>query len=266
MKEKKTKKTNSYKNGLKIIAVAMVIGGVAGGISGGLYEAAKAYGIGIDMAGITALFQGVLAPLQAIIFAVSVILGETSHRRLKAICEKQQTAEDEECDRLEYEEEKEGAFGMNTSVVSQVLCILFLTFGYSMKYITGGGHAFRFLAACTIFIACFVYEYFWQIRYVKLIQKTHPEKKGDPSSLKFQEQWLESCDEAEKEIIYRSSYKAFMTVNRTVPILLVGTMVAHLYFDTGMFAVVVVSIIWLVTQFTYARSCVRLRETRTLVR
>ena len=250
MKAKKTKKTNSYKNGLKIIAVAMVIGGVAGGISGGLYEAAKAYGIGIDMAEITALFQSVLAPLQAIIFAASVILGETSHRRLKAICEKQQTAEDEECDRLEYEEEKEGAFGMNTSVVSQVLCILFLTFGYSMKYITGGGHAFRFLAACTIFIACFVYEYFWQIRYVKLIQKNHPE----------------SCDEAEKEIIYRSSYKAFMTVNRTVPILLVGTMVAHLYFDTGMFAVVVVSIIWLVTQFTYARSCVRLRETRTLVR
>jgi len=75
MKAKKTKKTNSYKNGLKIIAVAMVIGGVAGGISGGLYEAAKAYGIGIDMAGITALFQSVLAPLQAIIFAVSVILG-----------------------------------------------------------------------------------------------------------------------------------------------------------------------------------------------
>ena len=54
--------------------------------------------------------------------------------------------------------------------------------------------------------------------------------------------------------------------NSPLPILLVGTMVAHLYFDTGMFAVVVVSIIWLVTQFTYARSCVRLRETRTLVR
>lgn len=262
----KEKKVNSYKRGLKIIAVAAAIGGVAGGISGGLYEATKASGIGIDMAGITALIQSVMTPLLGIIFAASVILGETSYRRLKATCEKQQTAEDEECDRLEYEEEKEGAFGMNISVVSQVLSILVLTFGYSMKYITSDGHAFRFLAACIVFIACFIYEYFWQIRYVKLLQKTHPEKKGEPSSLKFQEQWLESCDEAEKEIIYRSAYKAYMTVNRTVPVLLVGTMVANLYFDTGMFAVVVVSVIWLLTQFTYSHYCIKLREARALVR
>ena len=43
----KEKKVNSYKRGLKIIAVAAAIGGVAGGISGGLYEATKASGIGI---------------------------------------------------------------------------------------------------------------------------------------------------------------------------------------------------------------------------
>ena len=156
----KEKKVNSYKRGLKIIAVAAAIGGVAGGISGGLYEATKASGIGIDMAGITALIQSVMTPLLGIIFAASVILGETSYRRLKATCEKQQTAEDEECDRLEYEEEKEGAFGMNVSVVSQVLSILVLTFGYSMKYITSDGHALRVLAACIVFIACFIYEYF----------------------------------------------------------------------------------------------------------
>ena len=258
----KEKKTNSYKRALKI----MVVGGVLGGISGGLCMAAKTHGSGLYLKEIIVLIQSMMAPLLGIIFAGSVILEEGSYRRLKTICEKQQTAEDEECDRLEYEEEKEGAFGMNVNVLSQILCILVLTFGYSMKYITADGHAYRFLAACMIFVACFLYEYFWQIRYVKLIQKTHPEKKGDPASLKFQEQWLESCDEAEKEIIYRSSYKAFMTVNRTIPVLLVGTMVAHLYFDTGMFAVVVVSIIWLLTQFTYTRSCVKLRETRALVR
>lgn len=57
-----------------------------------------------------------------------------------------------------------------------------------------------------------------------------------------------------------------MTVNRTVPVLLVGTMVANLYFDTGMFAVVVVSVIWLLMQFTYSHYCVKLRKTRALVR
>lgn len=258
----KEKKTNSYKRALKIT----VVGGVLGGISGGLCMAAKTHGIGLYLTEITVLIQSVMTPLLGIIFVASVILEEGSYQRLKAICEKQQTAEDEECDRLEYEEEKEGAFGMNVNVLSQILCILVLTFGYSMKYITADGHAYRFLAACMIFVACFIYEYFWQIRYVKLLQKTHPEKKGEPSSLKFQEQWLESCDEAEKEIIYRSAYKAYMTVNRTVPVLLVGTMVANLYFDTGMFAVVVVSVIWLLTQFTYSHYCIKLREARALVR
>ena len=156
-----------------------------------------------------------MTPLLGIIFAASVILEE---RQLPEAEERyaksSRPAEDEECDRLEYEEEKEGAFGMNVNVLSQILCILVLTFGYSMKYITADGHAYRFLTACMIFVACFLYEYFWQIRYVKLLQKTHPEKKGEPSSLKFQEQWLESCDEAEKEIIYQSAYKAYMTVNR----------------------------------------------------
>ena len=258
----KEKKTNSYKRALKI----MVVGGVLGGISGGLCMAAKTHGSGLYLKEIIVLIQNMMAPLLGIIFAGSVILEEGSYRRLKTICEKQQTAEDEECDRLEYEEEKEGAFGMNVNVLSQILCILVLTFGYSMKYITADGHAYRFLAACMIFVACFLYEYFWQIRYVKLLQKTHPEKKGEPSSLKFQEQWLESCDEAEKEIIYQSAYKAYMTVNRTIPVLLVGTMVANLYFDTGMFAVVVVSVIWLLTQFTYSHYCIKLREARALVR
>ena len=79
-----------------------------------------------------------------------------------------------------------------------------------MKYIEAENHAYSFLVACVIFITIYVYLYFWQIRYVKLLQKTHPEKKGDPPSPKFQEQWLDSCDEAEKEVIYRSAYKAYI--------------------------------------------------------
>ena len=42
-----------------------------------------------------------------------------------------------------------------------------------------------------------------QARYVKLLQKIHPEKKGDIASKDFHKQWLESCDEAEKEAVYK---------------------------------------------------------------
>lgn len=85
-------------------------------------------------------------------------------------------------------------------------------------------------------------------------------KKWDPSSLKFQEQWLDSCDEAEKEIIYRSAYKAYMTVNRTVPVILIMVMLANLYFDTGMLAVVVLAVVWMLAQLTYTGSCLKMKR------
>ena len=109
---------------------------------------------------------------------------------------------------------------------------------------------------------CYIYIYFWQIRYVKLLQKTHPEKKGDPSSTKFQEQWLESCDEAEKEMVYQSAYKAYMALGKMIQILLCATMILHLVFHTGILAVIVVGVIYLTMTLTYHRSCVSLQKAK----
>ena len=257
---KKEKKVNSYLRGVKIIVIAGLIGGVIGGVTGTLRYVLLSHGILLSGDWILTQIRSLLIPILSIIFAVTVILEEACMRKLRVICEKQQTAEDEDCDWLEYEEEKVGAFGTNWNVLSQVLSIFFLTFGYSMKYIETDHHAYSFLVACIIFIVSFVYLYFWQIRYVKLLQKTHPEKKGDPSSTKFQEQWLDSCDEAEKEIIYRSAYKAYMTVNRTVPVILIMVMLANLYFDTGMLAVVVLAVVWMLAQFTYTGSCLKMKR------
>ena len=194
---KQEMKVNSYLRGVKIIAIACVIGSVIGGGTGMLRFVLLSRGIILNSAWALQQIRSMLIPILGVIFAVTVLLEEICMRKLKGICVCQPAADDEECDRLEYEEEKVGAFATNLSVLSQVLSIFFLTFGYSMKYIEAENHAYSFLVACVIFIAIYVYLYFWQIRYVKLLQKTHPEKKGDPSSPKFQEQWLDSCDEAE---------------------------------------------------------------------
>lgn len=257
---KQEMKVNSYLRGVKIIAIACVIGSVIGGGTGMLRFVLLSRGIILNSAWALQQIRSMLIPILGVIFAVTVLLEEICMRKLKGICVCQPAADDEECDRLEYEEEKVGAFATNLSVLSQVLSIFFLTFGYSMKYIEVENHAYSFLVACVIFIAIYVYLYFWQIRYVKLLQKTHPEKKGDPSSPKFQEQWLDSCDEAEKEVIYRSAYKAYMTVNRTIPVILILVMLANLYFDTGMLAVIVLAVIWMLAQFTYTGSCLRMKK------
>ena len=54
-----------------------------------------------------------------------------------------------------------------------------------------------------LFLICFFYCGMAQARYVKLLQKVHPEKKGDIASKDFHKQWLESCDEAEKDAVYQ---------------------------------------------------------------
>lgn len=123
-----------------------------------------------------------------------------------------------------------------------------------MKYIESGKSRY-FLFACIIFILCYFYDIYLSVRYVKAIQAAHPEKKGDPTSSKFTEQWLESCDEAEKEIIYKSAYKTYIVLNKVIPILLLLTLIANMFLNTGILAVLVVAVIYLVTGMTYIRSC-----------
>lgn len=75
-----------------------------------------------------------------------------------------------------------------------------------------------------------------------------------PTSSKFTEQWVESCDEAEKEIIYKSAYKTYIVLNKVIPILLLLTLIANMFLNTGILAVLVVAVIYLVTGMTYIRS------------
>ena len=67
-------------------------------------------------------------------------------------------------------------------------------------------------------------------------------------------------------MIYRSSYKAYIMIGRLVPVLLVMTMLANLFFNTGMLAVVMVAVIWLAVTLTYTRSCVALKEEKALMK
>lgn len=146
------------------------------------------------------------------------------------------------------------------NILSQVLSIVLLAFGYSFDYLKN----LLALTTCAIFIACFVYDGLMQARYIKLLQQTHPEKRGDVSSLRFQQQWLDSCDEAEKEVIYRSAYKAYISTTQAIGLLLVLTMLAHLFFHTGILAIVTVGIIYLILTLTYLRSCLDLKKKKLL--
>lgn len=254
------KKTNSY---VKIV-LHMLLGALFGGILGFSFYwffGNKEKSIEATLAGVMSLGQSVMLPALILILIVTVIIGEWTIRKLKQIGDEILKAEDEEADVWEYEEERVGGVGLNVSNISQALSMIVLSIGYSSKYIESAASARHgFLISCIVFIVCFGYSGFWQTRFVKQTQKAHPEKQGDPTSRKFQQQWLESCDEAEREVIFQSSYKTYTAMNKWIPSLLVVTMLCNLFFNTGILATFIVTIIWIVMTVTYTHSCVKMKE------
>lgn len=249
MKEKKS----SYFTATWKMLAAVIIGGIAGGVSVVIYELMKK-GIDAGIRTINGTIQQYIFPALIIIAVVTVVAGEYSLYRLKNVYKEMKDADEDRFYELDYEEEKWGAWTSGVNLVSQVACIIILSFGYSLKYIESGKSRY-FLFACIIFILCYFYDIYLSVRYVKAIQAAHPEKKGDPTSSKFTEQWVESCDEAEKEIIYKSAYKTYIVLNKVIPILLLLTLIANMFLNTGILAVLVVAVIYLVTGMTYIRSC-----------
>ena len=255
----KTKKKNVYVK----YAVIMCISGALGGILGGVMEMGQVHGV------LTGIQEGMqfflnsvrnwMLPLMAICGVIALVLCEQYMGRLKIAGEAMEQAEDEAYERLDYELEAAGSRGMIVSFAGSIAMILLLATGYSTKYIESlnGSGIMWFLLEILTFIALEVYLNVWQIRYVRVIQKIYPDKKGDPTSLKFPKQWLESCDEAEKECIYQASYKGYQTVMKWAPILTFVALILHMFFDTGILAIVMPSVIWLVTSVTYCRACLQ---------
>lgn len=260
MKQNDKDKTRTYKRTGLFMLVSALFGGAVGFLVIFVTDG-RQDSILSAMSGILSIIQDIMLPSLLLLTAATIILGEHSLRKLRFIGKKVLETEDEECDRWEYEEEKTGAFGLMTNILSQILCILILSAGYSFKYIASGNHR-TMLASCAVFLACYAYDGLFQARYVKTVQAAHPEKKGDPSSIKFRQQWLDSCDEAEKEMIYQSAYKTYTCMNTGLPFLLVITMIGHLLFDTGLMAIIVVAAIWLLMAGSYLHSCVSLKGTK----
>lgn len=63
-----------------------------------------------------------------------------------------------------------------------------------MKYIESqsDGEIWMFLAGLVVFVGMVGYFGMWQIRYIKLVQRIYPDKKGDPTSINFRSSGLQA--------------------------------------------------------------------------
>ena len=258
MKNKDNLKTTSLSKLTLKMAAGAIVGAILGASAAVLLSINNGNSFNQATQKLISGIQNMIFPGLLLITVLSIILQEIYYSRLKNICNSLADADDEEFDELDYKEEKTGAMLMTSNLLSYIGGIVLLAFGYSMDYL----HHSIALGTCLIFLICVFYDGIMQARYIKLLQKTHPEKKGDVSSMKFQQQWLESCDEAEKEVIYQSAYKAFSFTSKCLSFLLLLTMLTHLFFHTGVLAILVVGITQIILALTYNISCVELKKVK----
>ena len=101
----------------------------------------------------------------------------------------------------------------------------------------------------------FIINYAWIVVVsrltVELEKKLNPEKKGDILETNFSRKWEESCDEAQKMIIYEAGYRAYRAGAKACTFVWLGTFISMFMFNTGLMPVFTVCIIWFVMLICY---------------
>lgn len=82
-------------------------------------------------------------------------------------------------------------------------------------------------------------------------KKMNPEKKGEVLDIHFQNDWVGSCDEAQKAMIGEAAFKSVMVTNWVCIGLWCISVVGILSFNFGIIPVLFVTIIWLTSTITF---------------
>lgn len=91
-----------------------------------------------------------------------------------------------------------------------------------------------------------------QQKAVNLSKEINPEKCGSVYDMKFQDKWLENCDEAERFTVYKCSFKTFKVMQITGIVLWLICLISQMTFGTGVFATIMVTIYLIIQTSVYS--------------
>ena len=126
----------------------------------------------------------------------------------------------------------------------------------SLTYAIASNSFNQILAQVGFYFAGFFLMMFSQIigqqKIINFEKEMNPEKKGSIYDFKFQRKWLESCDEAQKMMIYQAGYASYQAVNKLCMILMLCNMIGIMLWNWGMVPAFMIAIIWTVSLLSYA--------------
>lgn len=86
---------------------------------------------------------------------------------------------------------------------------------------------------------------------VRAMQRLAPEKRGNVFDLRFQKDWYDSCDEAERQRIGECGYHTYLTMTKIYPFTLAAALLAVLYGGASVLWAVVLGGLWLTQTLSY---------------
>ena len=107
------------------------------------------------------------------------------------------------------------------------------------------------LIFCGVFIALQLITTFIQRRQIEFTKEINPELKGDALDVNFHKTWLKSCDEQQREQVYKAAYKTFSMNNILFPVLFTVLMIGQLFLQIGITPILVAGLIWLIQTLVY---------------
>lgn len=240
------------KKAFKSFIIVMIISAMGGAIIGGASIYLQKH-IGDELSDFLLNILMTITPYASLVLSilvtiVSVIVYNSSRKKLKLW-----NQSDEQEEMIDNIEEKLSYVLLFTSVN---LILGFFFFGAGMALLSEDSYT-KVILFLVGFIVCVVSTILIQNKVVNLEKEINPFLNGSVYDFKFSQKWLDSCDEAIKLNIYKSSFKSHKSVTNTCLILWIICVIGYDFFDFGIMPLVMVTIIWLVQTVSYCRESIK---------
>lgn len=226
---------------VRLMIVAGLIGGLVGGLIGGLMGA---FGTptGEDFILTFGSFQRDIADICCYIFigvtiALSIILFIFLHQVRKAY--KNWDKQDEK-EALRLEDML--SFRSIVTVLGNILT--FLLYGTATYCMLSNDREGILIWLLIIFLLWNVlFMIYIQKEILNLIKRIRTEKKGSVYDCNMKDKWLDSCDEAEKMVIFEASYETYTKMSKYIKYIMAIIVMAGAFIEIGLFPLLTVVII-----------------------
>ena len=244
------------KKAFKSFIIIMIISAIAGGILGGMSIYFKD-SLSENLPDFIMNILEAITPFASVVLSLLVII--TSSIVYKKLTKELKIwNESDEEDMIDKIEEKL-SYILLLSSVNLIMGFFFFGVGFALPsdYLDLNGDIVKRILFFVGFVLCVLSSILIQKKFVNLEKEINPMLKGSVYDTKFSEKWIDSCDEAIKMNIYKSSYKAYKAVTNTCLILWFVCILGHNVWDFGIMPLFIVTTIWLVQTVAYCLESIK---------